>query len=169
MSPQPKRDRIDVILGQWAQERPKIDTLPMGVVGRIQRAAQALRPRLDSTHSKFGLMGESFDVLAALRRSGEPYQLTPTQLYEQLMLSSGAMTNRIDRLAEARLVERRPDPRDGRGSLVCLTVRGRHLIERALEGHVANESALLSALSRKEQSHLADLLRRLLISLDDVE
>ncbi len=141
----------------------------MGVVGRIQRAAQALRPRLDVVQAKFSLVGESFDVLAALRRSGEPYRLTPTQLYEQLMLSSGAMTNRIDRLVEARLVERRPDPRDGRGSLVCLTPLGRKLIDRALKAHADNEKSLLSALSKNEQADLTELLKRLLVSWEDVE
>jgi DNA-binding MarR family transcriptional regulator len=141
----------------------------MGVVGRIQRAAQALRPRLDAVQVTYDLMGESFDVLAALRRSGSPYQLTPTQLYEQLMLSSGAMTNRIDRLVKARLVKRRPDPHDGRGSLVCLTPAGRRLIERALQAHVDNEATLLSALSKKEQADLTELLKRLLVSWEDVE
>lgn len=169
MSARAKRDRIEVILEQWNREHPEIDTLPMGVVGRIQRAAAALRPRLDDTHAKFGLLGESFDVLAALRRSGEPFQLTPTQLYEQLMLSSGAMTNRVDRLVEAALVERRPDPRDGRGSLVCLTAKGRKLIDRAVRQHVENESHLLSALTKKEQAQLSELLRRVLISLGDIE
>jgi DNA-binding MarR family transcriptional regulator len=164
-----KRDRIGAILEQWARERPDIETLPMGVVGRIQRAAQALRPRLDATHASFGLLGESFDVLAALRRAGKPYRLTPTQLYEQLMLSSGAVTNRLERLAEAGLIERRPDPNDGRSSLVLLSPKGLKTIERAVGEHVRNEAALLGALSRAEQVQLSGLLERLLISWDDVD
>src|SRR5580698_2804653 len=98
------QDRIDQILAQWAQERPELDTRAMGLIGRIQRTAAALRPRLDRTHDTSGLQGDSFDVLASLRRSGAPYQLSPTHLYREMMLSSGAMTNRIDRLERAGLV-----------------------------------------------------------------
>src|ERR1700751_5058411 len=110
-------DRIDHILAQWKRERPDLDAQPMGIVGRIQRAAASLRPLLDKTHQESGLQGDSFDVLASLRRSGPPYQLTPTELYREMMLTSGAMTNRIDRLEEAGLVARRPDPDDRRGTL----------------------------------------------------
>jgi DNA-binding MarR family transcriptional regulator len=160
------RDRIDEIVAQWQRERPDVDPRPMELVGRIQRAAAALRPRLDEVHSASGLVGESFDVLAALRRSGPPHQLTPTELYRQMMLTSGAMTNRIDRLEEGGYVERRPDPSDRRGTLVRLTPKGRALIDSALEKHVANEKHLLMALSVKEQQQLNGLLRKLLLSLD---
>jgi DNA-binding MarR family transcriptional regulator len=160
-------DRIDAILEQWAAERADIDTHAMAVIGRIQRAAQTLRPRLDATHQRFGLSGESFDVLASLRRAGAPFILTPTQLYRQLMLSSGAMTNRIDRLEQEGLVERRPDPNDRRGTLVALTRKGKALIDKALAEHAANETALLSSLNPKELAQLSTLLRKLLISLDD--
>src|SRR5579863_10070674 len=125
------QDRIDRILAQWKRERPDLDTKAMGLVGRVQRAAAALRPRLDETHAGCGLQGESFDVLASLRRSGRPYQLTPTQLYREMMLTSGAMTNRIDRLEEAGLVSRRRDPQDRRGTLVRLTAKGKALIDSA--------------------------------------
>src|SRR5690242_18455438 len=103
-------DRVDQILAQWKRERPDLDTRPMGIVGRIQRATAALRPLLDKTHEESGLQSDSFDVLASLRRSGPPYQLTPTELYREMMLTSGAMTNRIDKLEDAGLVSRRPDP-----------------------------------------------------------
>lgn len=159
-------DQIDRIIEQWRRERPDLDTEAMALVGRIQRAAQALRPRLDATHERFGLTGESFDVLAALRRSGEPYRLTPTQLYRQMMLSSGAMTNRIDRLETQGLVERRPDPNDRRGTLICLTRKGRTLIDKAVGEHVKNEREQLSGLSAKERSQLDALLARLLESLE---
>jgi DNA-binding MarR family transcriptional regulator len=139
----------------------------MGLVGRIQRAAAALRPRLDDTHGLSGLAGESFDVLASLRRSGRPYQLSPTQLYREMMLTSGAMTNRIDRLEEAGLVLRRPDPQDRRGTLVRLTAKGKALIDAASIQHVANEERLLAALSAREQLQLGELLRKLLLSLGD--
>jgi DNA-binding MarR family transcriptional regulator len=161
------QDRIDRILAQWDRERPDLDTTAMGLVGRIQRAATALRPRLDDTHERSGLQGESFDVLASLRRAGRPYQLSPTQLYREMMLTSGAMTNRIDRLEEAGLVSRRPDPHDRRGTLVRLTAKGKALIDGATTEHVANEERLLAGLSAREQSQLADLLRKLLLSLGD--
>jgi DNA-binding MarR family transcriptional regulator len=161
------QDRIDQIVAQWKSERPDVDSNSMAVVGRIQRAAAALRPLLDEVHAKSGLMGESFDVLAALRRSGAPYQLTPTELYRQMMLTSGAMTNRIDRLESAGYVVRKPDPRDKRGTLVKLTPRGKVLIDKALENHVANEDRLLSGLNEKELRQLGVLLRKLLIALND--
>lgn len=161
------QDRIDRILAQWTRERPDLDTRPMGLVGRIQRTAAALRPRLDDTHGLSGLQGESFDVLASLRRSGRPYQLSPTQLYQEMMLTSGAMTNRIDRLEEAGLVARRADPDDRRGTLVRLTGKGKALIDAATTKHVANEERLLAGLTAREQLQLAELLRKLLLSLGD--
>ena len=163
------KDRIDRILAQWRAERPDLDVRPMGLVGRIQRAASALRPKLDETHAARGLLGESFDVLASLRRSGSPYQLTPTQLYREMMLTSGAMTNRIDRLEEAGLVVRRPDPEDRRGTLVRLTPQGKALIDAATTAHVENEARLLSGLNAREQQQLSELLRKLLVALGDTE
>lgn len=160
-------DRIDEILAQWKRERPDLETRAMALVGRIQRAAAALRPRLDATHEASGLQGESFDVLASLRRAGPPYQLSPTQLYREMMLTSGAMTNRIDRLEEAGLVARRADPNDRRGTLVRLTPKGKALIDAAASKHVANEERLVSALSAAEQRQLSELLRKLLFSLRD--
>jgi len=161
------QDRIDRILAQWKRERRDLELRPMGLVGRIQRAATALRPRLDATHETSGLQGESFDVLASLRRSGAPYQLSPTELYREMMLTSGAMTNRIDRLEAAGLVARRPDPDDRRGTLVRLTPKGKTLIDAATSKHVANEERLLSALTVREQQQLTELLRKLLVGLGD--
>jgi DNA-binding MarR family transcriptional regulator len=163
------QDRIDRIIAQWRRERPDLDVRPMALVGRLQRAAAALRPLLDETHALSGLQGESFDVLASLRRSGPPFQLSPTQLYREMMLTSGAMTNRIDRLEAAGLVARKPDPDDRRGTLVRLTAKGKALIDAATSGHVANEERLLSALSVREQQQLGELLKKLLVSLGDVE
>lgn len=163
------QDRLDEILAQWKRERPDLDTRAMGLVGRIQRAGAALRPLLDATHATSSLQGESFDVLASLRRSGAPYQLSPTQLYREMMLTSGAMTNRIDRLEQTGLVARRPDPNDRRGTLVRLTAKGKALIDAAASKHVANEEALLSGLSTRERQQLNDLLRKLLVSLGDSE
>jgi DNA-binding MarR family transcriptional regulator len=160
-------DRIDGILAQWKRERPDLDTRAMGLIGRIQRAAAALRPQLDETHARSGLLGDTFDVLASLRRSGPPYQLTPTQLYRELLLTSGAMTNRIDRLEELGLVSRRPDPADRRGTLVRLTAKGKTLIDAATTKHVTNEQRLLSPLSEREQQQLSELLRKLLVAWGD--
>lgn len=159
-------DKIDSIVKQWRRERPDVELEPMALVGRLQRIAQALRPALDATHEKFGLTGESFDVLASLRRAGTPYELTPTELYREMMLSSGAMTNRIDRLERDGLVQRKPDPGDRRGTLVGLTSKGLALIDKALGEHVANERRLLGALDAKERAQLATLLRKLLAGLE---
>ncbi|MBV8637973.1 MAG: MarR family transcriptional regulator [Candidatus Eremiobacteraeota bacterium] len=160
-------DRIDQILAQWKRERPDLDMTPMGLIGRIQRVAAALRPLLDETHEESGLQGDSFDVLASLRRSGPPYQLTPTELYREMMLTSGAMTNRIDKLESAGLVTRRPDPDDRRGTLVRLTAKGKALIDTATTKHVANEERLMSVLAPREQQQLNELLRKLLVRLGD--
>lgn len=159
-------DAIDRIVEQWRRERPDLDPEPMALVGRLQRVVAALRPLLDATHARFGLSGELFDVLAALRRSGAPYELTPTQLYRGMMLSSGAMTNRIDRLESEGFVERRPDPQDRRGTLVRLTPKGKTLIDDAVTEHVANERRLLQALDGREREQLAALLSKLLAELE---
>ncbi|MBC5816724.1 MAG: MarR family transcriptional regulator [Candidatus Eremiobacteraeota bacterium] len=162
------QDRIDKILVQWKRERPDLQLRAMGLVGRIQRAAAALRPRLDETHAESGLGGDTFDVLASLRRSGSPYELTPTQLYREMMLTSGAMTNRIDRLEEAGYVSRRPDPNDRRGTLVRLSAKGKALIDSAATKHVANEERQLAALTAREQQQLNELLCKLLLGFEDV-
>jgi DNA-binding MarR family transcriptional regulator len=159
-------DHVDAILEQWRRERPDLDPSPMGVIGRIARAARVLGRALDTTFADFGLNGGEFDVLATLRRAGPPYRLTPTALFTDLMLSSGAMTNRLDRLEQAGLIARIPDPSDRRGTLVGLTTRGQELIDAALVVHLANEQRLLSALSFEEQAQLAQLLRTLLCSLE---
>lgn len=162
-----ERDRVDEILDQWRRERPDLDPAPMAVIGRISRAARALGRGLDRTFARFGLNAGEFDVLATLRRAAPPHHLTPTALFTELMLSSGAMTNRLDRLEQAGLIARAPDPLDRRGTLVGLTPAGLELIDVAVAEHLANERALLAALSPAEQSQLAQLLRALLRSLED--
>lgn len=139
----------------------------MAIVGRIQRAAAAMRPLLDATHAESGLQGDSFDVLASLRRAGPPYELSPTELYREMMLSSGAMTARIDKLESAGLVTRKADPNDRRGTRVRLTAKGKALIDAAAERHVANEERLMSALTSREAQQLNELLRKLLVHLGD--
>lgn len=155
-------DQVDHFLAQWARERSDLDVSPMGVIGRVSRLARYFERKLDETFKQFGLNRWTFDVLAALRRTGPPYQLCPTDLFKALMITSGAMTNRIDRLEEAGLVTRRPDPDDRRGVLVELTAQGLALVNTVVEAHAANEARLLQALSGEERHLLAGLLRKLL-------
>jgi DNA-binding MarR family transcriptional regulator len=159
-------DHLDEILNQWQRERPDLDASPMGVIGRLSRLTRHLERSIDETFQRHGLGVGGFDVLAALRRSGEPYRLSPTELYSSLLISSGAMTNRIDRLEELGLVERAPAPHDRRGVFVALTPKGKKTIDAAVTDHVVKEHALLSALDPKEQKQLADLLRKLLVQFD---
>ncbi len=160
-------DQVDFIIKQWTRQRPDLDPSPIGVVGRISRAARYVDQLLQQNFDKFGLNSGEFDVLATLRRHGPPYQLTPTGLLNALMLSSGAMTNRLDRLEQAGYIERRPNPHDRRGILVALTDRGMEVIEAAMAAHVAYEQQLLVALTPTERQQLAALLRKLLLSFGD--
>lgn len=159
-------DGVDKILWQWARERPDLDTSPMAIVGRISRIEKKLDPLLSSIFRKFGLERWSFDVLATLRRSGYPYELTPTQLFSSLMLTSGAITHRSDELVKIGLVQRRPDPNDRRGVRITLTDLGLAKINEAVTAHVENERRILRHLSRRERYLLISLLRRLLLGLE---
>ena len=158
-------DAVDLILRQWAVERPDLDVSAMGVFGRLSRTARVLDHLLAQTFGRYSLNGGEFDVLAALRRAGEPYSLTPTQLYRSMMLSSAAMTNRIDRLQERGLVSREPDPYDRRGVRISLTTEGLELIEDAVTAHVEGEERLLDTLSEEERQRLAELLSKLMSSM----
>lgn len=156
-------DRAAHAVEQWRRERPDLDPSPMIVLGRLQEAALVIaRDRLNPLFARYGLQPGEFDVLATLRRSGAPYALTPTALYDAAMISSGSMTNRIDRLEKVGWVERRPNPADGRGTLVALTPAGLALIDDAVVAHVGNQQRALSALSDAEQRQLAKLLGKLL-------
>jgi DNA-binding MarR family transcriptional regulator len=161
------RDYLDVILEQWSRERPDLDASPMGVIGRISRVSRVLERRIEQVWASYGLSRGGFDVLAALRRSGPPYRLSPTELYNSLLISSGAMTNRVDRLEERKLVSRIPDPTDRRGVLVALTPKGKQLIDKATQAHLENEQSLLKHLPANDRKQLATLLRKLLIRFDD--
>jgi DNA-binding MarR family transcriptional regulator len=159
-------DRADVAIEQWAKERPDLPSLPMAVLGRLSEAAErVMRDHLNPLFAGVGLQPGEFDVLATLRRSGDPYMLSPTRLYEALMISSGGMTNRLDRLERAGLIERRPDPNDRRGKLIALTAAGRRVIDETITRHVANEEQLLSGLTTAEQERLNALLRKLIAGL----
>ncbi|GAP99975.1 MarR family winged helix-turn-helix transcriptional regulator [Leptolyngbya sp. NIES-2104] len=159
-------DPVDQILAQWQRERPDLDVSPMGIIGRMGRLSKHLERAIQVTFSEFGLTIAEFDVLAALRRSGQPYQLSPTELFQTLMVTSGTMTHRIDRLEKVELVQRIPDPNDRRGTLIQLTNKGFDVIEKAVEAHVTNEHLALSALEQSEREALAGLLRKLLISFE---
>lgn len=160
-------DAVDRILAQWQRERPDLDVSPMGIIGRMARLTKHLERSVQETFSEFGLTIGEFDVLAALRRSGEPYQLTPTELFNLLMVSSGTMTHRVDRLEQAELVRRIPDPSDRRGMRIELTSQGFGVIEKAVEAHVANEHRLLSVLKDSEREILAQLLHQLLGAFEE--
>jgi DNA-binding MarR family transcriptional regulator len=159
-------DAVDVIIEQWARERPDLDVSPMGIVGRLGRLHRLVTSELDRVFAQHGLESWEFDVLATLRRSGSPFTLTPGELLATMMVSSGTMTNRIDRLEGRGLVARRPDATDGRIVNVKLTRSGRTLIDRALPDHLANEQALLAGLSATQQSALESTLRSLLTALE---
>ncbi|MEM1242622.1 MAG: MarR family transcriptional regulator [Cyanobacteria bacterium P01_H01_bin.26] len=159
-------DPVDQILAQWQRERPDLDVSPMGVIGRILRLSKHLERRLKSTFSEFGLNLGDFDVLATLRRSGEAFQLSPTELFSTLMVTSGTMTNRLDRLEKADLIRRMPDPNDRRGTLIQLTDKGFNLIEQAIVAHVENEHRILNAAASLDRETLDRLLRELLLSFE---
>jgi DNA-binding MarR family transcriptional regulator len=161
------RDGVDEILEQWRRERPDLDPSPIGVVGRVSRLARELERRLEPVYAAHGLEPGWHDVLATLRRSGPPYRMRPTDLMETLMLTSSGTTKRLDRLEQAGMIAREPDPSDRRGTLIVLTDAGRKLIDRVTGPHLANEARLLAALTPAERDALAGLLRKLLIGLPD--
>ena len=166
MSEHPPADRAAIASAQWRKERPEIDPFPMALLGRLNEASLiVMRDWLTPVMATFGLQPGEFDVLATLRRTGAPYALTPTALYETTMMSSGGMTARIDRLEKAGLVERRKHPTDRRGKLVALTGKGRALIDKAYAAHMANETTLLRALTKAEQKQLDALLTKLIAGI----
>ncbi|WP_026354004.1 MarR family winged helix-turn-helix transcriptional regulator [Woodsholea maritima] len=161
-------DRAQLAIDQWAKERPELPSLPMALCGRLLEAGdRVLRDHLNPLFAEDGLQPGEFDVLATLRRSGAPYKLSPTRLYEAAMISSGGMTNRLDRLEKAGLIERQPDPKDRRGKLIALTEAGWALIDGLIARHVANEQRLLSVLSAQEQVELDRILAKLIKGLID--
>jgi DNA-binding MarR family transcriptional regulator len=153
-------DHVDGILAQWARERPDLDTSPMGLIGRLHRLADVLNDELRPVFASAGLGDGDFDVLASLRRHGAPYELTPGELGATTMVTSSAVTKRIDRLERAGLVTRTVCREDARSRRIRLTEQGLELIDRLLERHVANEHRLIAGLSEHERSQLAGILRR---------
>lgn len=159
---EPARDQVDALLDAWRRERPDLDVTPMEVLSRISRLAHHLDRRRASAFSAHGLESWEFDVLAALRRSGVPYQLTPGQLLRETLVTSGTMTNRVDRLAARNLVSRDDHPGDRRGVLVRLTDSGRDTVDAALADLLDAERAMLTDLPDSDRKQLVAALRRLL-------
>ena len=159
-------DLIDELILQWRRERPELDPTAMGVVGRVLRLAAHLERSVEAALKPFGLSLWQFDVLATLRRTGKPYRLSPTQLMKAVMLSSGAMTNRLDRLETAGWVKREPDPHDRRGVLISLTPKGLKLVDEAIVARFDEARARTACLSKKEQDAVERVLRKLLVDVD---
>ncbi|MFI6387693.1 MarR family winged helix-turn-helix transcriptional regulator [Nonomuraea sp. NPDC050540] len=159
-------DDVDRIIEQWAQERPDLDTQAMEVFGRIYRISQRMGARQEKVHARFGISRGEFDVVATLRRSGEPYQLSPKALAASLMLTSGGMTGRLDRLEKAGLVARSPDPDDRRGLVITLTARGLEVADQAATAGLAAQREVFERLPRREREQLPAMLRDLLALLD---
>ncbi|MGF6255632.1 MarR family winged helix-turn-helix transcriptional regulator [Ensifer sp. LBL] len=159
-------DHVDRLRAQWDRELPDLDTEPMTILGRAYRLSNLARPSIEETFASFGIDRGEFDVISTLRRSGPPYRLTPTDLYTLLMISSGGLTHRLDRLQKAGLILRERSASDGRSSVVGLTERGIALAEDAFRADMASEARYLDALSKEDRVTLAALLRKLLISLE---
>ncbi|MFC5177799.1 MarR family winged helix-turn-helix transcriptional regulator [Nocardioides taihuensis] len=156
------RDEVDEIVEAWARERTDLDLAPVAVFSRISRLARRLDLARREAFTAHGIESWEFDVLAALRRTGAPYELSPGRLLKETLVTSGTMTNRVDRLAARHLVERHPDPDDRRGVLVRLTAEGKAAVDGAFEALLAAEAALLADLPPRERERLAASLRRLL-------
>lgn len=159
-------DEVDRVATAWQRERPDLDVAPLQVLSRVTRLARHLDLARRQAFAAHDLETWEFDVLAALRRSGEPYALSPGQLGTETLVTSGTMTNRIDRLEQRGLVQRQPDPSDRRGVRVVLTDSGRRTVDDALSDLLAREHALLEALPTDRQAELADLLRELVRTFD---
>lgn len=153
-------DHVGRIMAQWAVERPDLDVTPQGVIGRLHRLAARLTEELVAVYGRYGLGEGEFDVLATLRRSGAPYELTPSELGAQTMVSSGAVTKRVDRCVEQGWVTRRVSDSDARGRVVALTDAGLRVIDEAFGAHMANEHRLVGMLDEMERARLAHLLEK---------
>jgi len=159
-------DKVDKIIQQWNTQRPDLDVSSMSLIGRVKRVGEHLSKAMNKTFAQYQLNSASFDVLATLRRSGEPYALSPNDLLKTMMVTSGTMTNRIDQLAKAGLVERIANPNDGRSFIIALTQSGFALIDQAVTAHVATQKKLTSGLTGSERRDLDELLTKFLADLE---
>ncbi|GAW51679.1 MULTISPECIES: MarR family winged helix-turn-helix transcriptional regulator [unclassified Nocardioides] len=151
-------DHVGRIMAKWSEARPDLDVSPLGIIGRLHRLAARLTEELVAVYAEYGLGEGEFDVLATLRREGAPYELTPSDLAAYTMVSSGAVTKRVDRCVERGWVTRRVGDGDARGRVIALTDAGRDLIDRAFAAHIANEHRLVASLDEIERARLARLL-----------
>jgi len=159
-------DRVDGLLAQWAEQRPELEVAPLEVVARIARVSHHLDRLVEATLTEFELKWWEVDVLGALRRSGPPFRLSPGELSERLMVTSGTMTTRVDRLEARNFVVREPAEHDRRSVVVSLTETGKQAIDGAMEPHLANLKHVLEPLSTNRQREIADALRVLLVALE---
>ena len=159
-------DHVDQILKQWNRERPDLDVDPMGLIGRVKRLYHHLCQEMEKTFAEHGLNLASFDVLATLRRSGEPYRMSPSELMASTMVTSGTMTNRIDQLVKSGYVERISNPTDGRSFLIGMTDEGFAVIDAAVTDHVKTQRRLTAGLSTGEFQRLNRLLGSFLDGLE---
>ncbi|MFD9412532.1 MarR family winged helix-turn-helix transcriptional regulator [Streptomyces sp. NPDC059989] len=159
------KDAVDAITAQWYAVRPDLDTAPMAVFGRIYRITKAMGDEMERTYNRYGISRGEFDVVATLRRSGSPYTLSPRQLSATLMLTTGGMTGRLDKLEKAGLLARKPDPHDRRGLQVTITDRGLALIDEAVTAGLEVQRAALTGFSKEEVDVLSGLLRKLLADM----
>ncbi len=162
------KDYIDWVIEEWGRERPDLDVESVGIISRLDRLQAHLRAEVGAVFERLGLTGPSFAVIATLRRTGKPYQLSQRALMDALQLTGGTISVRIDRLEREGIVERMPDPHDQRGVLVRLTPSGARLFDQVAPLHLANEASLLSALTTQQREQLAALLRILLLSFDPI-
>ena len=160
------RDEVDRLVESWRRERPDLDVAPMQVLSRVTRLSRHLDRARRQVFAEHHLELWEFDVLTALRRSGPPYLLSPGQLIRETLVTSGTMTNRVDRLITKGFVTREPDPDDRRGVLVRLTGSGRQAVDEAMDGLLARERDLLDGLQESEQRRLAGLLRTVVAPFD---
>jgi DNA-binding MarR family transcriptional regulator len=160
-------DHVERVVGQWAAERPDLDLDTMATVARILRAAELINGEIDGLAKRYGLTQAEGDILFSLRRAGQPYRLTPSQLSEALLVSSGTLTSRLDRLERKHLIRRHPHPSDRRSMEIELTEPARDSVDAAVTRHVENEQAMLAPLSPREREQLDRLLRKLLVHLTE--
>lgn len=161
------QDEVDRLVEAWRRERPDLDVSPLEVFSRVSRLARHLDLARRQAFDRHGVEGWEFDVLTALRRSGSPYELSPSALLSATLVTSGTMTNRIQRMEASGLISRHPDPTDGRGVRVRLTDRGKSVADAVLAELLGEERTLLATLPHADRSSLAGLLRTLLIPFDN--
>ena len=152
-------DAIDKVVGQWAQEKPDLNTEPMAIMGRLMRIAKYMETEVAQLHKRYDLKLGEFDVLATLRRSGAPYRLTPSELIDSMMLTSGAMTNRLDKLESKGLIEREHSKEDRRSVTVELTQDGFALIDQIIEEHAEVQTKLVEGMSSNQKKQINSILK----------